>query len=51
MAVSTPMDFRTIGNRIPLYGSIAELQDDLRLVFENCISFTGPFSDTGRLAK
>lgn len=38
--VAYPMDFRTIvEDRLHLYHSIQELQDDLLLVFDNCIVF------------
>lgn len=39
-AVSCPMDFRTIReDRIQLYRSITDMQEDLILVFGNCMTF------------
>jgi hypothetical protein len=38
--VSNPMDFRTIEEeRLQVYRNIAELQQDLILIFDNCIAF------------
>lgn len=38
--VKYPMDFRTIEEeRLPDYGNISELQDDLILTFRNCCEF------------
>ena len=38
--VEEPMDFRTIEEeRLPRYRTIGELQQDLMLVFNNCIAF------------
>ena len=38
--IEEPMDFRTIEeDRLPRYRSIRELQQDLMLVFNNCIYF------------
>lgn len=50
--VSKPMDFRTIEEeRIHYYTSITELQDDLILVFSNCILFNGQMSEYGQFAQ
>lgn len=49
--VSHPMDFRTIEEeRLPTYDSISQLQDDLTLVFKNCVSFNGKDTEYGRYA-
>lgn len=49
--VKTPMDFTTIAEeRVYCYRSITELQQDLLLVFQNCIAFNGPSSDLGKHA-
>lgn len=38
--IKEPMDFRTIEEeRLPRYRSIQELQQDLMMVFNNCILF------------
>jgi len=38
--IEQPMDFRTIQEeRLPTYGSLHDLQNDLILVFQNCITF------------
>lgn len=38
--IAQPMDFRTIEEeQLPRYRSIQELQQDLTLVFDNCILF------------
>ena len=45
-AVSNPMDLRTIEEeRLPTYGLINELQEDLILTFKNCCVFNGEGSD------
>ena len=50
--VSKPMDFRTIEEeRINYYASITELQDDLILIFTNCIRFNGELSEYGQFAQ
>lgn len=50
--VSKPMDFRTIEEeRIHSYYSIRELQDDLILIFQNCIRFNGASSEYGKFAQ
>jgi WD40 repeat protein len=52
--IEQPMDFRTIvEERMPMYQSILELQDDLILVFRNCIQFNNddPASEYVGLAK
>jgi hypothetical protein len=50
-AISKPMDFRTIEEeRIPVYRCIADLQQDLILIFGNCIQFNGAASDYGTFA-
>jgi WD40 repeat protein len=52
--IEQPMDFRTIvEERMPMYQSIQELQDDLILVFRNCIEFNNndPSSPYVGLAK
>jgi Bromodomain len=49
--VRKPMDFLTIElKNLPRYGSIAELQRDLRLVYENCCAFNGVESAVGVFA-
>mmetsp|Transcript_1347 Transcript_1347/g.1820 ORF Transcript_1347/g.1820 Transcript_1347/m.1820 type:complete len:118 (-) Transcript_1347:898-1251(-) len=41
--VKEPLDFRTIREEhIPAYESIVDLQLDLILVFNNCITYNGP---------
>ena len=43
--ISQPMDFRSIEeDRLSDYKSINELQDDLVLVFSNCMEFNEPGS-------
>ena len=50
--VPQPMDFRTIvEERLHYYRSITELQQDLLLVFQNCIAYNGAASEYARLAK
>jgi len=50
--ISKPMDFRTIREeQLCLYDSIQMLQDDLILVFNNCIHYNGAENEFGRLAK
>ncbi len=49
--VSNPMDLRTIEEeRLQVYRSIAELQQDLILIFDNCIQFNGVASDYSKFA-
>jgi hypothetical protein len=49
--VTSPMDFRTIEEeRLPTYESISQLQDDLMLVFGNCVRFNGEDTEYGRYA-
>jgi hypothetical protein len=49
--IKYPMDFRTIREeRIPVYMSIQQLQDDLILVFRNCAIFNGETSSFGAYA-
>ena len=49
--VDKPMDFRTIEeDEIQAYGDIAELQDDLILIYKNCVSFNGAQNDYGKYA-
>ena len=44
--IEEPMDFRTIEeDRLPRYRSIQELQQDLMLVFNNCMAFSNDASD------
>ena len=50
-AVTQPMDFKTIEERIPSYTSITNLRDDLIQTFQNCISFNGPESKFGQIAQ
>jgi len=49
--VANPMDFRTIEERMGAYTSTTELQQDLMLVFQNCIRFNGESSPFGQIAK
>jgi len=50
--VPNPMDFRTIQEeRLQLYHSIHELQDDLILVFSNCMNYNVPGSDLYLVAQ
>jgi len=50
--IEAPMDFRTIEEeRIPAYLSIRELQQDLVLVFHNCITFNDSESPYYALAE
>ena len=50
--VSTPMDFQTIeGERVHSYTSIQGLQNDLVLVFQNCIQFNGANTEYGQTAR
>lgn len=50
--VEHPMDFRTIQEeRVPSYSSIRELQQDLALVFENCIRFNGASNEYAMIAR
>lgn len=49
--VTNPMDFQTIKeDRLRVYQSVAELQHDLILVFDNCIAFNGGDSEFGQMA-
>lgn len=51
-AIIVPMDFRTIvEERLNVYQSIADLQDDLILVFRNCMEFNVPESDLYAIAQ
>jgi len=44
--VTNPMDLRTIEEeRLPTYGLISELQEDLILTFKNCCVFNGEDSE------
>ena len=44
--VTNPMDLRTIEEeRLPTYGLLAELQEDLILTFKNCCVFNGEGSE------
>ena len=46
--VKNPMDFRTIEEeRLPIYESISQLQEDLILVFQNCVDFNGKDTEFG----
>lgn len=50
--VQNPLDFRTIQEeRLQLYHSIHELQDDLILVFSNCMNYNVPDSDLYLVAQ
>jgi len=50
--ISNPMDFRTIEEeRLNVYQSIRELQEDLILVFSNCMEFNVPRSDLHAIAR
>ena len=50
--ISNPMDFRTIEeDRLQLYHSIADLQEDLILVFSNCMNYNVPDSDLYVIAQ
>lgn len=50
--VSTPMDFKTIEDeRIHSYVSIADLRQDLQLIFQNCINFNGAETAYGEIAQ
>ncbi|KAL7563259.1 hypothetical protein ACA910_016626 [Epithemia clementina (nom. ined.)] len=50
--IDEPMDFRTIEEeRLPNYQSINELQNDLKLVFINCIRFNRNNSPLSSLAR
>jgi superfamily I DNA/RNA helicase len=50
--ISDPMDFRTIEEeRMLYYTSITELQDDLILVFRNCMDFNEPDSPVYETAR
>jgi hypothetical protein len=45
------MDFRTIEEeRLQVYRNIAELQQDLILIFDNCIEFNGAATGYGEFA-
>lgn len=47
-----PMDFRTIEQvRLSSYKSITELQDDLILVFRNCMEYNEPGSPVYAAAR
>lgn len=49
--VSNPMDFRTIEEeRVKSYTSIKQLQQDLMLVFNNCIRFNGEGTQYANIA-
>lgn len=50
--IEMPMDFRTIEeDRLPRYRSISELQHDLELVFNNCITFNDDENEYTLLAR
>jgi Bromodomain len=50
--ISEPMDFRTIEEeRLLYYSSITQLQDDLILVFQNCMDFNEPDSPVYETAR
>jgi len=52
--ISNPMDFRTIeetSQRVNSYTSLAEIRQDVDLVFQNCIRFNGANSSYGRIAQ
>ena len=47
--IANPMDLRTIEEeRVHQYEAIAQLQDDLLLMLDNCIQFNSPESDVGQ---
>ena len=49
--VEFPMDLRTImEDRIHLYENIKQLQDDLKIMLENCCNFNGVETDLGQYA-
>ena len=50
--VENPMDFRTIEeDRLNYYRSIRELQQDLILVFNNCLAFNKEENEFSQLAR
>ena len=50
--VKTPMDFKTIEEeRVHSYTAISDLEDDLELIWDNCIRFNGPASVYGQIAQ
>ena len=50
--VKTPMDFKTIEEeRVHSYTAISDLEDDLELIWDNCIQFNGPASVYGQIAQ
>ena len=50
--VKNPMDFRTIlEDRLPIYKSIRECQQDLILIIQNCMTFNVENSVYRNLAK
>lgn len=50
--IASPMDFRTIEEeRIHRYRSIRELQEDLVLVFGNCMEYNGEGTDYYETAR
>jgi Bromodomain len=50
--ISHPMDFRTIEEeRLKVYKSITELQEDLVLVFRNCMEYNKPGSELFETAR
>jgi len=49
--IQSPMDFGTIETRLPTYTKVSELEQDLKLVFHNCIVYNGVESDLGKVAK
>ena len=49
--IARPMDFQTIvEEEIPQYEEISDLQEDLELMFKNCIDFNGKHSPYGNYA-
>ena len=50
--IEEPMDFRTIEeDRLPVYRTIGELQQDLMLVFNNCLSFNEGDNELSAMAR
>ena len=50
--IEEPMDFKTIEEeRMKVYKSTSELQQDLILIFQNCIRFNGASSPYGKISR
>ena len=45
LAITDPMDLRTVKQNLPLFPSPKDFEDDIRKIFENCLVFNAPGQD------